>query len=242
MNLTALPPVPTHFMGGPSARVALAALLNAIRLARWLAAPAVLWACGAWAALPLLGLAGAVAWSARRRPRPMAAPLAEDALWLLGSAAIVAGGRAAWPAFAAGAGLAVAFAIAWAAGVALTWGWSPDFVVMRRPTFRIIGDNPDARTWVAKMRVRGGRGPRIEVPHSARGPVTVAATRLGLGVAGSVSYRELGPVLVEKGRAVVRLGGVDPEADFALDVPDGPYFVSVRYYQPRDGAPGPRTC
>ena len=239
-GLLATAPIPVHMLAGPLARGLLRAVLGIGVVVRLAAIPGVLWL--GRGALPvvvpaLLVLLGLVAWL-HRRPRHIAHPLRDEAIFLLGCAAIAVAGRGcgggmAWWAVAGALG-AVGAVVAWALGMHASWGWAPGFVQMRQPRFRVLGDNPDSLTFVCRARV-SARGLWVRVPPGRGGPVTLAATELRtLSVTGSLGFREVDPVLA-RGAARLYVGPAPPSdgtADLVLLAPPGRVVLSVRYYRP----------
>lgn len=175
-----------------------------------------------------------------RRPRSCAEPLRDEAVFLFGVALLAATEISIGEALLAGgtgvvAGVLIAAAIA--ALMYLTWGTDPAFVEMRRRTLRILGDNPDALTAIARVRVGEGSGLLLTLPHAARGPITLAVNKPSMKVVASVPWRDLRGPLVEQDQVTVFLGtddGAAPDSDFQIQVPAGRYIVSVRNYRPVD--------
>lgn len=246
-------PVPDHVLRGGSGafNLALSVALGAVFAAKLGAVPAVVavghatdgtrGAVGAAAALATV-LAGLGAWS-RRRPRSCAEPLREEAAWF-GSAALVAAATGAWGGLldarsvvvaVAGGGVATVAAVAClAAGFWWTWGRNPRFAVMRRHDFRILGDNPDALTVIARVRVvDGGSGLRVRLPRVAEGPVTFTVYDGRMRALAGVTWDELrGPLEAGDGVDVV-LGPDGPRGSgFRVPLVPGRYLVSVRNYRP----------
>ncbi|MCB9780125.1 MAG: hypothetical protein H6742_16280 [Alphaproteobacteria bacterium] len=247
-------PVPVHMLEGghPALDAAFLALLWLGHGLKLLLVPAVLLVCRdqlSWAAPALLVLIAGVLWLGTRQPRSCAAPMRDEALLLLGGGAIVAVARAAE--HSAGAlALTVALALTAAvvalagmgAGLFLTWGRGGSFVEMRRPTFRILADNPDAIAMVARLRVTD-RGVRLTIPKTADGPTGLAVNHPNMKVVAKVSWQQLQPVLAAADTATVFLGPADSphaaSADFHVVLPPGRYVASVRNYRPwhRDRPP-----
>lgn len=236
-------PIPRHLLGVTWVRTLLGGLAWLGVGVRWAAVPAALWLGGlTWTTLGcLLGALGVVAWSLRRRPRSVAAPLLEESAFLLGCGVACAAPLAPGSGVAAaGAGVLAAVGALGVGALVLhvTWGWTPEFVQMRQPRFRVLGDNPDSRTFVCRARADRA-GWVVEVPPGHDGPVTIAATRLAtLSVAGTLSFRDVDPVLA-RGPVPVGFGTEPAPEGLSIVVPAGRYVVAVRYYRPRADQPLP---
>lgn len=233
------PPVPVHLLApGPLPSLLANAVLWGVLAVEIGAFGGLLWQAAQHGAWGLAGAAGALylgvfllqaGW-----PRSCAEPLRDHAL-LLGGLALL------WSVqlgLVVPLGLgAVGGALAMALGglvIYLLWGQRPAFVQMRRRTFRILGDNPDAvaaicRVWLDE------RGVVVRVKRTAKGPITLAVNRPNMKVVDKVEWRELRGPLEERGEVRVFVG-TEPapeglEVDFQIQQAPGRHMVSVRHYR-----------
>lgn len=237
-------PVPVHLLASPGLSEWLERVLWAAVVLRWAALPAALWfSGGSVVAFGCLAIAACVIlWSRQQSPRSVARPLLEEAALLVGCGCAVASSLPGLDGVVACAVGATSALVGLGLGALLlhaTWGWDPHFVQMRRPRFRVLGDNPTSCTFVCRARC-DARGLTIVVPPGADGPVTISVTRLStLSVAGFLSFRELDPVLRD-GPAVVRMAPAPSGATLGVAVPPGRYVLAVRYYRPASPQPVPQ--
>lgn len=244
-------PVPDHILRGGSAawNLALGSVLGTMFAAKLAALPAVVAVAAAssgstgavGAALALGATLGALGWWSRRRPRSCAEPLREEAVWFV-AAATVAGVAGLWGgdldagaligAVAAGSVACLATIAGLAGGFWWTWGQNPRFAVMRRPDFRILGDNPDALTVIARVRVVAGEALRVRLPHVAEGPVTFTVYDGRMRPLTGVAWDRLRAPLEADQRVDVVIGGAARDDGFHVPLPPGRYLVSVRNYRP----------
>ncbi|MCB9671578.1 MAG: hypothetical protein H6734_19005 [Alphaproteobacteria bacterium] len=223
------PPLPLHLLVGDSRAldVALRALPAVLVAARWLAVPVAVGVGGIRAVPAVVALVGVLLWSRSRPDRSCASPLAEEAVGLLGCAAIAAASGGGGSAVLAGA---LAGLTAW--GLALlalfaAWGRRPSAITLRRPWFRVLGDNPAARTHLFRVRPHGPLD--VDLPRAADGPVSAVLYDLALRPVARVSWEDLRPSYLSGGARVT------------LEVPPGRYLLSVRAYRPWAGGPEPRV-
>ena len=245
-------PMPLHVVLGDNALVDLAmqGLRGLVVVCKLGAVPALLalaWVQGL--TLATASVAGLwtlwLAHRAGRRPRSCAAPLAEDTL-LLGGFLVIALGLAAvsgaapvgvGAAVLGGVGAAILVLLLMGLGIWAAWGRGHRFAVLRQPTFRVLGDNPDARNTLGRARIGPG-GLRLVVPRTAEGPGCIVVYSLGLQSGAMVSWDQLRGPLEERGEVSVWIGEERPDAfpreptDFQLRVPPGRCLISVRAYRP----------
>lgn len=206
------PPLPGHLVPG-------------LGMVRWATVVGRLVSVGVASGQVLAGLlvVGLVlGWLERRTPHVGARQLAGDGVFL-GVAALGMGGLSVWKGVFGGVFVLGALAVVFFA----TWGRSPRAVWMRQPHFRILADNPGARTAVARLRI-DGRGWVVGVRGIGRGPVTLAVLGPSLQPVAHIGFDTLGPRLAV-GPVNVRIGGT-PGEELHLAVPPGLYWVSTRFY------------
>lgn len=225
------PRLPLHLLRGdsPLADGVMAASGPFLLAVRWLAGPIAV-GVGGLAVLPGVLLLGSL-WLAlsRRGTRSTAAPLGEEGLFVLGCALLAAVGSGNSGAFgivalgmlAAPVLLTVLLALVWA-----SWGHRPTPFLLRRPWFRVLGDNPSAHTVLTRVHVDGALS--LELDRGADGPVSAVLYDLRLRPVQKVSWEELRSSYLQ-GRARVR-----------LEAPPGRYLLSVRAYRPWLTCPPPR--
>jgi len=233
-RLTAAPPLPTHLLPP------FAALRWSSVGAKVVAIPLIVGASAAamdpLRVTALLVTAVALGFASRRSEHVGAGHLVQDAVFLCVSALCLAGVDGA-PVLAGGAGVALV-ALSIGAGVLWSrWGRAPRPVWMRRHDFRVLGDNPDALTAVARLRIAENLGWRLHLRDLGDGPVTVALLDPRMRPVAHLGWASIEPALRRDGHLAVGLGLGAGDAD--LDAPPGRYWLSVRYYAPRrrDAAP-----
>lgn len=179
--------------------------------------------------LPVIaGVAGLLGW-ARRDGRPGLGSITADASYLVAVAVVLAVGRQAPTALGLGLLVAIGLVVLLLGVLWASWGLRPRLVWMRRPSFQVLGDNPDALTAVGRVRVNR-RGARLRLRDIADGPITVSVYTPNLVPVAHLAPSRLTPLLHANGGLSVGLGGGGDDVTLPLD--PGRYWVSVRFYRP----------
>lgn len=226
-RLAAAPPLPGHLITPLTALSALVWLAKIAALPLTVAASASTGATAPVFALILTALALG-AWT-RRSAHVGGNHLVEDAVFLGVAAVGLRGGADLRVVLAAVAlGIASFTGAAWVSWA--SWGLRPRLVWMRRPNFRVLGDNPDALTAVGRVRVDAG-GWILHLRDVGDGPVTVALLDPAMRPVAHLGWAAIEPALRRDGHLAVGLGTAISGPH--LDVPPGRYWLSARFYAPR---------
>lgn len=234
-RLTAPPPLPGHLAWPIAALAWLTVAAKVVAIPLTVAGSAA--AGTPTPAFAVLATALALGITTRRSAHVGSGQLIEDAVFLTVTAVGLAGlGRPSVVLVA----VPVALALLAGSAAALWWGWGrrPRAVWMRRPTFRILGDNPDALTAVARVRVDAA-GWVLHLRDLGEGPVTVAILDPVMRPVAHLGWADLEPGLRREGHLAVGLGPAGPGPQLVLA--PGRYWLSTRFYGPRDRDAAPPT-